>query len=285
MDICNLLCFSKEIMSKVGISSPALESEILLSAVLKKNKEYLLANPKDKISFWLEIKFKRLLKKRLDGYSLACLTGRKWFYGLDFFVNKNVLIPRPETELMIDFIRNCKFPITDLIDVGTGSGCIIIALANILDIKNIKFYGLDISRKALKVAKKNAKKNKVDGCINFLYSDLLEKIDFKKTKGAILIAANLPYLSPEQIKNSPSIQKEPRIALESGSEGLNHYCRLFEQLKAKEKNKGVKIILCCEIDESQKNVFSNLVKKIFPTAKLVFKKDLNGDDRLAVINL
>ncbi len=275
-------------MSKVGISSPALESEILLSAVLKKDKEYLLANPKDKISFWLEIKFKRLLKKRLKGYSSAVLTGHKWFYGLDFFVDKNVLIPRPETELIIDFIRNYKLPVTDLIDVGTGSGCIIITLAKILKGKNIKFYGLDISKKALKVAKKNAKKHKVEDRIKFLHSDLLSAVDFKKLDGPIFITANLPYLTPKQIKNSPSIQKEPKIALDSGPDGLKHYRELFKQAKYKLKNwipACAGMTLFCEIDESQKNVFSKLVQQEFPAANLTFKKDFNNVDRLAILEV
>jgi release factor glutamine methyltransferase len=140
---------------------------------------------------------------------------------------------------------------------------------------------LDISRKALKVARKNSRKYNLDNCIKILYSDLLNIIDFKKLNGPIFITANLPYLTPEQIKNSPSIKKEPKMALESGKDGLNHYRRLFGQIK--NKIRGIKFFLFCEIDESQATAFTKLVKQELPTAKLSIKKDLNGADRLAVL--
>ncbi|MFA5247852.1 MAG: peptide chain release factor N(5)-glutamine methyltransferase [Patescibacteria group bacterium] len=287
MMIKEVLNISKSKLEKNKISSSLLEVEILLSAVFKKDKEYLFFNPNKEISIWQNFLFQRMLKKRLAGYSVAVIVGHKWFYGLDFFVNKNVLVPRPETELMVETVLeaiiNYKLLIINLIDVGTGSGCIVVSLANELNKKKIEFnsYALDISRKALKVARKNSRKYNLDNCIKILYSDLLNIIDFKKLNGPIFITANLPYLTPEQIKNSPSIKKEPKMALESGKDGLNHYRRLFGQIK--NKIRGIKFFLFCEIDESQATAFTKLVKQELPTAKLSIKKDLNGADRLAVL--
>jgi release factor glutamine methyltransferase len=334
MNIKKIIAFAGEKLKKFGLDSPFVEAEILLSAVLKKNKEYLLSHPDDKVSFWQNFCFQEMVKKRLAGYSSAVLAGHKWFYGLDFAVNKNVLVPRPETELIIDeIIQNTKYLPTGkagkipntIIDVGTGSGCIVITLAKLLKDKEINFYGLDISRKALAVARKNAIKNGVAGCIKFLYSDLLNIIDFRKMSGPIFITANLPYLTAEQIASSSSIQKEPRLALFSGIDGLDHYRRLLGQIrnKAREQHtpfgsaqdmpsrithptsgyrgtppgrgiepplflEGIKtreIFLFCEIDESQKNSMANLIKQEFPDAEFEFKNDLGGHCRLAIIKL
>lgn len=286
MKIREVLNKSKKTLQKSNIKSPALEAEILLSAILQKDRKYLLTHPEKNISFWQNFLFQRLIRKRLAGYSSAVLNGHKWFYGLDFFVNKNVLVPRPETELILESIKNAKLKIKNIIDVGTGSGCIIITLVKLLINQKINFYGLDISRKALRVAKKNAKRHEVDGCIKFLPSDLLSNIDFKKLSGPIIITANLPYLTPEQIKNSPSIRKEPLIALESRPDGLEHYRRLFQQLNNPSltlPKEGIKLF--CEIDESHATAFSELVKKEFPNVKLTIKKDLNNADRLVALNI
>lgn len=278
-------------MEKLNIDNPLLEAQILLAAALKKDREFLLSHPEKEVSAWQNFLFQRMLKKRLAGYSNAVLVGCKWFYGLDFFVNKNVLVPRPETELMVEetlrIIINYKLSIINFIDIGTGSGCVAIALASELNKKNIKSngYALDISKKALAVAKKNAKKHGVLGCIKFLHSDLLNIIDFKKFNEPIFITANLPYLTPEQIKNSPSIQKEPKMALESGKDGLNHYRRLLKQLENKKQETRENIFLFCEIDESQAAGIMELTQEVLPFAGLEIKKDLNGDNRLVIINI
>ena len=295
MTIKEALSVAKNILEKKVSADPNLEAEILLSKILAKNKEYLLANPEEKISFWQNFRFQGLIKKRLAGYSAAVLTGHKWFYGLDFIVNKNVLIPRPETELMIDEVlekvKSEKFhpegdhplgeKIINILDVGTGSGCIVIALAKKLPENNIQFYGLDISKKALAVAKKNAEKNGVGGCIKFLQGDLLDKLDKNIFNEPAIITANLPYLTSEQVKNSPSIRKEPKLALLAGADGLDCYRRLFAQIKNRKiKNE---LIIFCEIDETQKDLIIELIKNDFPQVNFEFKNDLDGHCRLAII--
>ena len=144
-----------------------LDSEILLSLALAKPKEYILAHPENKISPAQIKKYYSFVERRSTGEPIAYIAGKKEFFGLDFIVDKNVLIPRPETELLVEHaiekILNTKYGMPDtIIDVGTGSGNIIISIAKNLPIKNkTNFYAVDISKKSLEVAKKNAKKIKL----------------------------------------------------------------------------------------------------------------------------
>jgi release factor glutamine methyltransferase len=279
----------KNKLQELNLTDPNLEADVLLSAVLKKERGFLYSHPEKKISFWQNFFLQRILSKRLAGYSSAAITGHKWFYSLDFIVNKNVLIPRPETELMVEealkIIKNYELRIKNVIDFGTGSGCIIVSLAKNFPNDKINFYGLDISPKALAIAKKNARRNGVAGRIKFLYSDLLNTIDKSIFKNPVLITANLPYLTASQIENSPAIQKEPQIALLSGSDGLDHYRRLFEQLKEKIGLFRKEVFVLCEIDETQKTAMEKVIRKDFCNSNFYFLKDLNGFYRLAIIEL
>ena len=177
----------------------------------------------------------------MDNFPIAYLTHQKEFYDYNFFVNKHVLVPRPLTEQMVDLaLREIKKRHSSLVtrhticDVGTGSGNIIISLAKELQkkysIDDFKLYGLDISGKALKVAKKNAKLNKVDKHITFLKSDLLNTVVDKQID---LILANLPYLEADDLKEQ-SITKEPKLAL------VGDYQKLFKQIDSL-KNKPIVI--------------------------------------------
>ncbi|MCX6798285.1 MAG: peptide chain release factor N(5)-glutamine methyltransferase, partial [Candidatus Falkowbacteria bacterium] len=154
--------------------------ELLLALVLKQTRIFVLSNPDYELSLNQEKKFAVLLKKCLNHYPLAYLSGQQEFYGLNFKVNPNTLIPRPETELIVDYILdnfkelNNKQSLS-LIDVGTGSGCIICALAKNLPGQNL-YLGLDISGPALKIAKLNAKLNQVDHKTKFIKSDLLTSL-------------------------------------------------------------------------------------------------------------
>jgi len=285
MKINKLLRQTAKMLEKYSPDSFDIEAEILLAAVIKKNREYIYSHPEDSVTFWQKLALRRLIARRQYGYSITAIIGHKWFYGLDFIVNKNVLIPRPETELIVEevikLIKNEELRIKNVVDVGTGSGCVVIALAKNLKKEDAKFYGLDISRKALAVARKNAEKNGVSGCIKFIHSDLLDGVDKNIFNEPAIITANLPYLTPEQVKNSPSIQKEPKLALLAGDDGLDCYRRLFTQIKNREiKNK---LIIFCEIDETQKDSMAELIKQSLPQAELEFKNDLGGHCRLTII--
>lgn len=275
----------KDIYRKYREKLDLLDINLIISFVLKKPIEFTLAFPETKLNTNQLDKINVLMKRRLKGEPMAYILGYKEFYGLKFRVNKNVLVPRPETEMIVEEVINCAQNNTIIIDMGTGSGCIIIALAKLLKSKKIKFITVDISKKALNTAKQNAKLNKVNNKINFINGDLLKPIINNKkinNNSKIIITANLPYLTPKQIKNSPSIKKEPRIALVAGSDGLKYYRQLFQQIK---KLTAKEITILCEIDPSQKKTISILAKKIIPKANIKIKKDLSGLSRLAIIKM
>jgi len=291
-------------LKKGKIKNPALEAEILLSHILKKNREFLFTHPEKELTAGQVKNYKKLIVRRSAGEPIAYLTGQKEFYDLNFFVNKNVLIPRPETELMVEeavnrISQNClpvgKVPYHEspcvIIDVGTGSGCIIITLAKILKSKlpitNYQLLAIDISKPTLAVAKKNAKLHKVDKKIKFIHGNLLKPI-LKNCRLPIadcrlIILANLPYLTPFQIKSSLTIKYEPKKALDGGRDGLKHYKKLFGQVKWLVKLKAAPISLFCEIDPGQAGKIKKLAQSELAGAKIKIKKDLAGLNRLAII--
>ena len=275
----------KEIKEKYNKKINLLDIELIISRVIKKSREFVLAHPEHKPTPFQISKIKKQISRRINNEPLAYIFGEKEFYGLNFKVNKNTLVPRPETELIIDealdIAKNNPQP-TTFIDIGTGSGCIIITLAKNL---NKKFFAIDISRLALRVARQNAKLNKVNNKIKFIHGNLLAPILDKLKKNykpsRLVITANLPYLTPNQIKNSPSIQQEPNLALEAGKDGLLYYRQLLKQIKSLDLSCHV----LCEIDPSQKNTITNLIKNIFPNSNIKTKKDLRGLYRLAIIKI
>jgi len=224
MTLTEALRRATEKLNRQKINSASLDAELLLSLALKKNKEFLYTHPEKKLSLFAKLKFGYLIGRRLKNVPLAYLTGRKEFYGYDFLVNRNVLIPRPLSEKIVELALKEIQPGFTVVDVGTGSGNILISVA--LELKKkyalteFRFYGLDISAKALKVAKQNARIHKVEKQITFLESNLLEKVKNHKID---LILANLPYLEASDL-NEPSIQKEPRLAL------VGNYAELFRQI-------------------------------------------------------
>jgi release factor glutamine methyltransferase len=274
----------KELIQNSGL--PPKESELLASFILKEDRVHLIAHPETKVSFWQARRFKRQAKRFRNGWSLAALSGHKGFYGLDFLVNKHVLIPRPETELLVETAikeAEIKNP-SDIFDIGCGSGVIIISLAHLLKDKDITFQASDISHPALAVARRNARRLEAKEII-FKQGDLFSPFRKKDFSGKnLLICANLPYLTSEQVAASPSIKREPRLALISGTDGLDHYRRLFGQLASLPSPFQTFTILA-EIDPSQSERISQEVKNIWPTAAVSIKKDLAGQDRLAIIKL
>ena len=280
-------------LDKLDLTNPRLEADVLLFFVLQKSRAWVLSRPEFKLTRFQIFRIRNLARQRIKGKSLALLTGEKEFYGLRFKVNKHVLVPRPETEMMVDVIRKQKIENrkqTIFVDVGTGSGCIIISLAKKFKklqypIPNIKYLAVDNSKKALRVAKQNAILHGLENKIKFLHGNLLSPLIksnlITNYQSPITILANLPYLTPEQLKHSPTVQFEPKNALVGGSDGLKYYRELFEQLKSL-KNK--KITVLCEIDDSQADAISELIKEKLPEYKFQIKKDLRGHFRLAIIN-
>jgi len=286
MTIKDAINYGHKILSASSCVTARFDAELLLAFVLQKNREFLLTYPEKNINFWQSLKFKYLTKRRAKNEPVAYLVGQKDFFGLNFVVNKNVLVPRPETELMVEeIIEIVKEKSTGkIIDLGTGSGCIISSLAKNLE-NNFKFFASDISRPALKIAKKNAQLNRVHDKIIFKHGNLLKPfIDDIVVDDYLIISSNLPYLSPEQIKNSPSIQKEPYLALEAGEDGLRYYRELFAQIVELKNGKNISGFCLCEIDPIQKDSIGILVKSYFDT-NFTIKNDLAGLSRLAIIEI
>lgn len=256
-----------------------LELELLLAFVLKCDRAFLLLNYQKEILAADLKKYQHLVKKLFAGWPLAYLIGEREFYGRSFLVNPATLIPRPESEMIIDLIKeeSSKYQKATLVDIGTGSGCLIISLAAELG-KKFNYRALDISSKALLAAKKNAQKNKVK--INFYQGDLLKNLP--KQKGPIMLLANPPYLTKEQVAKEESIKKEPRSALISGKDGFKDYRRLFKQIAERPDLKNFYLII--EIDPQQKKLVKEEGKKYFPEKKISLVKDLRKKIRFAVIN-
>jgi release factor glutamine methyltransferase len=293
----------KDILSEYQTEIDALDLELLIASAIKKPREFVLAHPEYKLTEYQVSSIKYLVYKRAEGKPLAYLLGYKEFYGLKFKVNKNVLIPRPETELLVESVlremQNTKYLIqnTTVIDVGTGSGNIIISIGKTLadcglQITDYRFLGIDISSKAVAVARQNAKFHKVNKKIGFLKGNLLEPI-LKNTKYQILntnyiIIANLPYLSKNIYTAAPaSVRKfEPRAALLSGRNGLTHYEKLMRHIKVLKSRCSMLHVSCfMEISPKQKNSLQKLLKVVLSGAKISFQKDLSGRWRICQISL
>lgn len=272
------------------------EIEILISHEIKKCRSFVIANPEYKLNFWQTFKIENNLEKRKKNIPIAYLTKEKEFYGRNFLVNENTLVPRPETELIIESvlekIEKSKTKNYLILDIGTGTGIIPVTLVKELEkckTKKFKFIATDISKKALKIARKNAAQHNTKNKINFYYSDLLSNEEIQKIitnfKGEIILIANLPYVNYEfkknlyQKKESQALKFEPEIALWSKDQGLYHYDKLIQELKKiNQKN----ITCYFEISPEQPNYLTKKIKKYFPNSKIEFRKDLAGLDRLCV---
>jgi release factor glutamine methyltransferase len=208
------------------------------------------------IGFFEKIRLLYKYSRVTSGYPLQYLTGKSHFYGLQLHVDKNVLIPRPETETLVDLalgiIKESNSSSYSIIDIGTGSGCIIIALYKQLEktlekelFSKIAFSACDISVKALKIAKMNAKNNQAK--IRFFSSDLLSRA--RNGEQFDLVLANLPYLKSDYQKDNKNLSHEPRLALDGlGEDGLQIIERLITQLNSDRYNKTTLIL---ELDPDQ----------------------------------
>lgn len=282
MDINKL---KKEYFKKID----PLDLDLLIAQVLKKDREFVLAHPETILSEFEEKKIREFVERRKKGEPLAYILGHKEFFGLDFKVDRNTLIPRPETELLVELMieEAKKMEPEMIVDLGTGSGNIPISLAKNLKDTDAEFLAVDISEKALRVARKNSLNHQVSEKINFLEGDLLLPIialpPFDKKKG-ILISANLPYLDSGyenllESSDTRGLKYEPGIALYAGEEGMDSYRKLSEQLKDQDLEN---CVLFLEIGPVQKPG----IEKIFsPLGKVSFRKDLSGRFRIARIGI
>ncbi|HAG08933.1 MAG TPA: peptide chain release factor N(5)-glutamine methyltransferase [Desulfotomaculum sp.] len=238
------LLWAKNYLKKCGLENTALEAEVLLAFCIKLDRVALYRQNERFLSPEEEENFRRMIKRRGQREPVAYLTGHKEFMSLDFLVNPAVLIPRPETELLVEKaleIINAKvFKVGQtqkdkilIVDVGTGSGAIAVSIAkHIKNLSGVYIYATEISPAALDVARLNAKRHGVAGNITFWPGDLLEPLKNQGCEGQIsLITANLPYIPTLEIDRlEPDVRLyEPRLALDGGKDGLDFYRRLISQ--------------------------------------------------------
>jgi release factor glutamine methyltransferase len=272
--------------------------DLIMAFVIRKDLVFIISNPNYELTHQQESTITQLCQKRHEGYPMAYITGKKEFFGRDFKVNETTLIPRPETELLIDqvihLIKSDTITNTSIVDIGTGSGIIPITLIKELSDYEIKsIIASDISNKALQIAKKNATLQNVQNKIFFYKSNLLKDTKFrqdiiKQCESSLIITANLPYVN-NSIKNeliqnieSKSLIYEPQIALWSKEEGLAHYKELIQQTISFHKNltKPSQIISFYEISPEQKPKLNNYIKKYIINPHIKSYKDLSGQYRL-----
>jgi release factor glutamine methyltransferase len=245
--IAYLLKNAQETLAESSILSPRLDCEILLSSLMGVDRSYLIAHNDEFVRTGTIDKFNYMVMRRLKREPIAYIVGSKEFYGRNFIVTPNVLIPRPETEQIIDFVKNAPLS-KSILDVGTGSGAIAITLD--LEIQSAKITASDISDKALAAAKENAAM--LNSEINFNKSDLLTNIDDKFD----IIVANLPYVDPEW-ETSPETIYEPKIALFADDAGLDLIKKLISQSKNNLSPKGIIVL---EMDTRQINAIIEFAK-------------------------
>jgi len=274
----NLINSGSQILKKNKIKSHLLDSELILSRVLNKKRESLLIEEEFKVLKKDVKNFTNLINRRVNNEPLSYIFKKKEFWKYEFYVNKSTLIPRPETELLVEKITNLYKGTNPLIlDIGTGSGCIIISLLK--ELRGAKGVGLDISRGAIKVAKKNVKKFKIKSRVKLLN----KSIDYKFNCEFDLIVSNPPYISSKEMKNLAKDIKnfEPKIALDGGNDGLDVVRKVIYKASSILKFNGM---LALEIGNGQyKKVSQILRKKSFKEKFLI--KDYNNNIRCILSNL
>ncbi len=276
MNIRQLLQQGIEILKENNIENPIMHARILLETVLEVNREYIFINDKQEVEKIKEINYLDTVRKLVEGYPIQYITNHQEFMKLDFYVDKNVLIPRADTEILveeaIDFIRNKKSEKIKILDICTGSGAIAASVAK--NIENAYVYATDLSDKALEVAQKNALKNGVLNKCEFIKSDMFKNITGKFD----VIISNPPYIKKSIIKELDlKVQQEPMMALDGGEDGLNFYRILSENAYKFLTENGA---LLLEIGYDQKEAVIDLLKASCKYKKIYSKKDLSGNDRV-----
>jgi len=255
MNVLELLNKGSDELKKKKIATYRLDSEILLSKVLRKKREEILINLDQKICLKNIYKYNNLIHRRSQNEPVAYITKEKEFWSKNFFVSKNTLIPRPETELMVEkLVKIYKGKSISILDIGTGSGCILISLLSELSYSS--GVGIDISKNAILIAKKNAERHKKLLNTKFLNKSLSSNFNQKFD----LIVSNPPYIRSKDIRNlNDDIKKyEPRIALDGGNDGLDLIKKIIYKTKNILKIKG---LLALEIGNEQNKKVSNILIK------------------------
>ncbi len=260
MNIADVITEGARILAQFGVTDERLTAGLLLSHLLEMDRARLLIHSKDHLSTGQYERYLHLVKRRARGEPLQYITGRQEFYHLDFIVTPDVLIPRPETEFLVERVlalarKTCGK--TFIADIGTGSGCIATTLA--VNLPLASFVATDISAAALAVARRNAERHKVDERIEFFEGDLLTPLATGQLAAQVdIIASNPPYVPSAM---SGALQREvqewePHVALFGGCQGLDLYHRLLEDSPTYLKSGGY---LVCEIGYQQLDALRTMI--------------------------
>jgi len=264
-------------LASKGIASPALDAALLLSEVTGLSREKLYTHADKEISTEQSTQYFELLERRQNGECTAYITGHKEFWGLNFYVTPAVLVPRPDTEILVEAALAVlrSLPAASVLDLCTGSGAVAIALKHESSGGRLDVWAVDISEEALQVARHNAENL---GCtITFLQGDLFKPLKNTGEKRFHLVTANAPYIASGCMENlAAEVRREPRLALDGGSDGLDVIRRIIEEAPQYLEAGGA---LLLEADPSQMTVIASLMKERgFCSIKT--HRDYSGQERV-----
>lgn len=260
-----------------GIKEPSLKSRLLMQSILNKPRAYLLVHDDQILTLRQEVDYFKAIKKLKQGIPLQHITHMQEFMKMNFYVDENVLIPRPDTEVLVEEVIKIakKINAKKILDLCTGSGAIAISIAKYIEQSNVT--AVDISSKAMRIAKLNAKNNEVENRITFIESNLFENIPEEKYD---IIVSNPPYIRRNIIQTlDREVKKEPIIALDGGIDGLDFYRKIIKKSYEFLKYRGY---LCLEIGYDQKIDVIELIENEEKYTSTYSKKDLYGNDRVII---
>jgi release factor glutamine methyltransferase len=272
------LARARRVLAENGIEDSALEGEILLRHVLGISRSQLYSDLDTELTPEQGRSLDRLLERRRRGEPSAYIMGHREFYGLDFYVDSRVLIPRPETELLVEraleIARDVN--VSTIADIGTGCGAIAVSLA--VNLPAVLIYAIDLSPAALEVARTNCRRHGVIERVVQLRGDLLEPLETPVD----MIVANLPYVRPTDLPRNGPLRYEPALALDGGEAGLDVIKALCRQACEK-LGRGGSLLL--EIGEGQAASVVEVLRELFPVGKVAVHCDLAGLERVVVLRL
>lgn len=272
-----LLRTSREVLVKNCIDDAAFEAEVLLRHTLHISRSQLYVEFGREVSFCESEQYRHMVERRLTGEPTAYITGHREFFGLDFEVDHRVLIPRPETELLVEKAIQIAHDSDALIaDIGTGSGAIAISLA--ISLPRARIYAIDLSQDALEVARSNCRKHGVESRVSLLAGDLLEPLP----KPVDIMIANLPYIRRCVLCSVNTYGFEPSVALDGGLDGLDQIRRLCAHIPGKLITSGTVLL---EIGYDQSDAAVSILKRYFPCARTELFRDLSGLPRMVTLTL
>lgn len=274
--VSDALRSAKKIFIDAKIDTPGLDAEVLLAEVLHADRLSLYVHPEKILTDEEFSRFKNFVERRAKKIPVAYIIGKKEFFGMNFFVTPEVLIPRPDTEILVQFVIDALKNFSGgvkIADMGTGSGAICISIVK--NLPNATAATVDISPGAIEVAKRNAENLQVADRINFFPGNMFEPLSGKKFD---CIVSNPPYIPTDEIKNlQPEVKTEPKIALDGGADGLNFYRQLVKVAPDFLLPDG---FFAFEIGIGQAEEVKKIIRREEKFCDIKILKDLSGIDRV-----